>query len=67
MSRVTPVQSDEPRWLDLLGEKWQESWKTPLGDWYLTDSVALDPTNAPRLKATPGYVFWKAAIMPGST
>lgn len=51
---ITPAQSGEPKWLELLGEKWQESWKTPLGDWYLTDNVGLDPTNARRLKATPG-------------
>lgn len=50
---VSPAQSDEPKWLELLGEKWQESWKPPLGDWYLTDSVGLDPANSRKLKAKP--------------
>ncbi len=51
---VPPLQSDEPKWLELTGAKWQDCWKGPAGDWFLTDSVGLDPDNPRKLKAKPG-------------
>ncbi len=51
---ATPAASDEPKWLELLGANWQESWKPPVDDWFLTASVGLDPKNEKRLQATPG-------------
>jgi hypothetical protein len=63
MVAVTPVESGEPKWLELLGEKWQESWKPPLGEWFLTDSVGLDQENTRKLKAKPA----KGDILVNST
>jgi len=51
---IQPALSAEPKWLELTGENWQEFWKTPLGDWYRTDSVGLDPDNPKKLKGKPG-------------
>ncbi len=51
---IQPAVSAEPKWLELTGAKWQEFWKPPLGDWYRTDSVGLDPDNPKRLKGKPG-------------
>lgn len=51
---VLPVESAEPKWLDLTGEKWQDTWKPPLGEWFLTDSVGLDPDNPRKLKGKEG-------------
>jgi hypothetical protein len=42
----------EGKWLDLSGgEEPLANWKKPTGDWFLTDSVTVDPDNPKLLKA----------------
>ena len=46
-----PTRADQDGWLDLSRF---DAWKTPQGEWFLADSVKLDPSNPKRLAAEPG-------------
>ncbi len=46
-----PTRADPDGWLDLSR---LDAWKAPHGEWFLADSVKLDPKNPKRLSATPG-------------
>jgi Domain of Unknown Function (DUF1080) len=58
-SPLALLRADEPLPIPLSSDKGLEAWKAPTGDWFLTDSVAIDGDNPKRLKGTAG----KGAIL----
>jgi 3-keto-disaccharide hydrolase len=50
-----PTLADEPAWHELsAGDKAFESWKQPVGDWVLADSVEMDAAKPKTLTFKPG-------------
>jgi hypothetical protein len=47
----SPTRADQDGWLDLSR---LDAWKTPHGEWFLADSVQMDPKNPRKLVAEPG-------------
>jgi peptidyl-prolyl cis-trans isomerase A (cyclophilin A) len=48
------AESNGKDWIVLSGERWKESWREPLGDWFEAGGVSLDPRNPERLATEPG-------------
>src|SRR5262245_14743392 len=55
--------ADESVWIDLVGEKAGDVWKTKLGGWIVAGSVEVDAKNPKRLIAKDG----KGVLVNGKT
>lgn len=51
---VSPLLSGEDSWVELIGEKPLEAWKSKTTDWLEVGAVTLDPVNPKLLKGEPG-------------
>jgi hypothetical protein len=48
------ARAAEPTWIELSTGKALEHWQQPTAEWYVAESVELDPQNSKLLKGQPG-------------
>jgi hypothetical protein len=52
------LRADEGTWLELIGSKGLDAWRSPTGAWYEASRAQIDPHDPKKLIGQPGEGVW---------